>query len=66
MNVGWKRLIPLGMAVVLLNVVAGILRAGRAGVPCWHYRSRRRLMTRDDSGNRRLSPDANRSEALRS
>jgi len=26
MNVGWKRLIPLGMAVVLVNAVVGMLK----------------------------------------
>ena len=28
MNLGWKRLIPLGMAAVLLNAVVGMLKAG--------------------------------------
>ncbi len=28
MNVGWKRLIPLGMAVVLLNAVVGMVKGG--------------------------------------
>ena len=28
MNVGWKLLIPLGMAVILLNAVVGMLKAG--------------------------------------
>jgi len=26
MNVGWKRLIPLGMAVILLNAVVGMVK----------------------------------------
>ena len=26
MNVGWKRLIPLGLAVVLVNAVVGMLK----------------------------------------
>jgi NADH:ubiquinone oxidoreductase subunit H len=28
MNLGWKRLIPLGMAAVLLNAVVGMLKGG--------------------------------------
>jgi NADH-quinone oxidoreductase subunit H len=28
MNLGWKRLIPLGMAAVLVNAVVGMLKAG--------------------------------------
>jgi NADH-quinone oxidoreductase subunit H len=28
MNVGWKRLIPLGMAVIVLNAIVGMLKAG--------------------------------------
>jgi hypothetical protein len=30
MNVGWKRLIPLGMAVILLNAVVGMLKGVRS------------------------------------
>jgi len=26
MNIGWKRLIPIGMAMVLLNAAVGMLR----------------------------------------
>ncbi len=26
MNLGWKRLIPLGMAVILLNAVVGMVK----------------------------------------
>jgi len=26
MNVGWKRLIPLGMAVILVNAVVGMVK----------------------------------------
>jgi NADH-quinone oxidoreductase subunit H len=26
MNIGWKRLIPLGMAMVLINAAVGMLR----------------------------------------
>ncbi len=28
MNVGWKRLIPLGMAAVLVNAVVGMVKGG--------------------------------------
>jgi len=28
MNLGWKRLIPLGMAAVLVNAVVGMLKGG--------------------------------------
>jgi len=28
MNIGWKRMIPIGMAAILLNAVVGVLRAG--------------------------------------
>jgi NADH-quinone oxidoreductase subunit H len=28
MNVGWKRLIPLGMAVILVNAVVGMVKGG--------------------------------------
>jgi hypothetical protein len=28
MNLGWKRLIPLGMAAVLINAVVGMVKGG--------------------------------------